>query len=425
MEKSGNEIEWSEVLARLQDELSELNEDFNRNFMIPNIVLSGKTGVGKSTLINAVFGFDEAETGVGRPVSQALTEYRIPEAPVHLFDTKGMELDLEQREVSRKQIVSEIRKRAASTDAADHLHIMWYCISNESRRLESTEIEWIRSFAEYMPVIVVLTQTFDHNEAFFKFLQKELPHLPICRVLAKEKVMLGEVRIPAHGLTQLIDRTLDVIPDATKRAFTAAQKIEVERKIDSAKKLIQERLDSNSPVSYKNLAHAAEAFPIGMDVMGRSAVYLYMARDIMTVMGIPVNRNFLRFTKEAKPLLQSILLPFVASEGGRALGKAALKYGTKQMSKEGASTLAKLAGKTIGKANILISPVVGLVAGSFNRKVTELIASSFIHTCADFLRQEIQYKDYTTSEILEKLSAGMKTRMGADKEKIEEATVKS
>ncbi|KZZ85083.1 MULTISPECIES: GTPase [Bacillaceae] len=425
MVKTGDEIQWAEVLARLQDELAELNEDFNRNFIKPNIVLSGKTGVGKSTLINAVFGFNEAETGVGKPVSQALIEYRIPEAPVHLFDTKGMELDLEQREISRKQIVSEIRKRASSTDAADHLHIMWYCISNESRRLESTEIEWIRSFSEYMPVVIVLTQTFDQNEAFLKFIKEELPHLPICRVLAKEKVLLGEVKIPQHGLTDLIDRTLDIIPEATRRAFTAAQKIEVERKIDSAKKLIQERLDSNSPVSYKNLAHAAEAFPIGMDMMGRSAVYLYMAKDIMTVMGIPVNRNFLKFTKEARPLLQSILLPFVASEGGRAIGKAALKYGTKQLSKEGASTLAKLAGKTVGKANLLLSPIVGLVAGSFNRKVTEAIANSFINTCADFLRQEISYKDYSTTEIMEKLSIGMKVRMNENKEKIEELAVKS
>ncbi|MBS2970761.1 50S ribosome-binding GTPase [Metabacillus sp. KIGAM252] len=425
MDKTGDEIQWAEVLARLQDELAELNEDFNRNFIKPNIVLSGKTGVGKSTLINAVFGFNEAETGVGRPVSQALIEYRIPEAPVHLFDTKGMELDLEQREISRRQIVSEIRKRASSVDAADHLHIMWYCISNESRRLESTEIEWIRSFSEYMPVVIVLTQTFDQNEAFLEFIKEELPHLPICRVLSKEKLLLGEVKIPPHGLTDLIDKTLDIIPEATRRAFTAAQKIEVERKIDSAKKLIQERLDSNSPVSYKNLAHAAEAFPIGMDVMGRSAVYLYMAKDIMTVMGIPVNRNFLKFTKEARPLLQSILLPFVASEGGRAIGKAALKYGTKQLSKESASTLAKLAGKTVGKANLLLSPVIGLVAGSFNRKVTESIANSFINTCADFLRKEISYKDYSTTEIMEKLSIGMKVRMNEEKEKIEKLAVKS
>ncbi|MTH54580.1 hypothetical protein GKZ89_14345 [Bacillus mangrovi] len=424
MVQTNEEIQWSEVLSRLQTQLSALNEEFNRKFIMPNIVLSGKTGVGKSTLINAIFGFDEAETGVGKPVSQALTEYRIPEAPVHLFDTKGMEMDLEQREISRQQIVDEIQERASSENAADHLHIMWYCISNESRRLEDTEIEWIRSFSEYMPVVIVLTQTFDLNESFYHFIKKELPQLPICRVLAKEKVMLGEVRIPPHGLTDVIDKTLEMIPEATKRAFTAAQKIEVERKIESAKKLIQERLDSSSPVSYKNLAHAAEAFPIGMDVMGRSAVYLYMARDIMTVMGIPVNRNFLKFTKEARPLLQSILLPFFAAEGSRALGKAALKYSTKQATKEGASTLAKLAGKSIGKANLLVSPVIGLIAGSFNRKVTEAIASAFINTCAEFLRQEIRYKDYSTTEIMDKLSAGMKVRMRKEKDEIEELAVK-
>ena len=36
---------------------------------IVNIMLSGITGVGKSTLINAIFGEDLAETGVGAPLT--------------------------------------------------------------------------------------------------------------------------------------------------------------------------------------------------------------------------------------------------------------------------------------------------------------------------------------------------------------------
>ncbi len=35
-----------------------------------NIVIAGKTGVGKSTLVNAVFQGNLAETGDGRPVTQ-------------------------------------------------------------------------------------------------------------------------------------------------------------------------------------------------------------------------------------------------------------------------------------------------------------------------------------------------------------------
>jgi predicted GTPase len=35
-----------------------------------NIIVAGRTGTGKSTLVNAVFGDDFAETATGRPVTQ-------------------------------------------------------------------------------------------------------------------------------------------------------------------------------------------------------------------------------------------------------------------------------------------------------------------------------------------------------------------
>ena len=41
----------------------------------PNIAVIGRTGAGKSTLINKVFGSDLAKTGVGLPVSDAFVRY--------------------------------------------------------------------------------------------------------------------------------------------------------------------------------------------------------------------------------------------------------------------------------------------------------------------------------------------------------------
>ncbi len=42
---------------------------------LPNILLAGATGVGKSSLVNLCFGQDFAETGTGKPVTQNMFAY--------------------------------------------------------------------------------------------------------------------------------------------------------------------------------------------------------------------------------------------------------------------------------------------------------------------------------------------------------------
>ena len=65
-----------------------------------NVVIVGKTGVGKSTLVNAIFREDLATTGTGRPVTQRMCRYTKKDVPLAIYDTKGFELGKdEQQEV--------------------------------------------------------------------------------------------------------------------------------------------------------------------------------------------------------------------------------------------------------------------------------------------------------------------------------------
>ena len=50
-----------------------------------NILVCGKTGVGKSTLINAVFAGNLATTGQGRPVATEIREIKKEGIPVSIF----------------------------------------------------------------------------------------------------------------------------------------------------------------------------------------------------------------------------------------------------------------------------------------------------------------------------------------------------
>ncbi len=56
-----------------------------------NLAIFGKTGTGKSTLVNAIFGQDVAATGTGRPVTTGLDYYIHPNGLLGIYDSRGFE----------------------------------------------------------------------------------------------------------------------------------------------------------------------------------------------------------------------------------------------------------------------------------------------------------------------------------------------
>ncbi|EEO4788776.1 hypothetical protein GCV36_001699, partial [Salmonella enterica] len=59
---------------------------------VANIIVIGKTGVGKSSLINSVFRGDFARTGVGRPVTENIKVIKKEGVPLQIIDTQGLEV---------------------------------------------------------------------------------------------------------------------------------------------------------------------------------------------------------------------------------------------------------------------------------------------------------------------------------------------
>ena len=136
-----------------------------------NIIITGKTGVGKSTLINSVFGQDLAKVGVGTPVTKNIQEYTKDGIPISLFDTRGLELGNYQ-EIA-KELKDEIGKRRGA-DPDKHIHICWYCINDTSKRLEDCEFEFVRELSSSVKVIVVLTQSLNkEDKTFYNFIKSE------------------------------------------------------------------------------------------------------------------------------------------------------------------------------------------------------------------------------------------------------------
>ena len=151
----------SETIKKFQSDLE--------NMAKVNILVVGKTGVGKSTLINNIFREELAETGIGRPVTQHLKKISKEGLPINLYDTKGLELEEDVQETIKKEILDEIencnRNSLERNDKSELMHVCWYCINTSVARCEETDIKWINELSEKIPVIVVLTQGFPRKKA--------------------------------------------------------------------------------------------------------------------------------------------------------------------------------------------------------------------------------------------------------------------
>ena len=248
-----------------------------------NIIIAGKTGVGKSTLVNAVFKGNLAETGVGKPVTQTMKEYSKEGEPVHIFDTKGFELG--NALTIRQELKSEIEKSKKLEDTKKQIHLAWFCISNDGKRVEKAEIEFINDLAKDIPVVVVLTKTLDTSLEFYNIVKDECHNATnVIRVLALPyETPIGT--IPAFGLEELIEHTYEIVPDIAKAALAASQKVN--------ERITKKAVDKIIAVAASSAA-AVGATPIPFsDAVLLAPVQIGMMASITKVMKIDADRAFL------------------------------------------------------------------------------------------------------------------------------------
>ena len=102
-----------------------------------NLAIFGKTGVGKSTLINAIFGEEVARTGIGEPVTRGSHLYLDRVGHLGIIDTQGVEIGRNSKEILSD--LNEVIKNSRKLPASEHIHVAWFCVRGMDRRFEDTE----------------------------------------------------------------------------------------------------------------------------------------------------------------------------------------------------------------------------------------------------------------------------------------------
>lgn len=158
-----------------------------------NIIIAGKSGVGKSSFLNYLIGAYKFETGNGEPVTQ---DYFQKESyttsnkiTYNLYDTKGLEPGECQK--SKQIIIDEIEKRDKESSMYQWIHSVYYCIAATSHRaVEPFEINFIKDLKEKCSVVVLLTKAdkvsaeelSQMKQALYREFTDEIQIIPVCSV---------------------------------------------------------------------------------------------------------------------------------------------------------------------------------------------------------------------------------------------------
>ncbi|ORX42615.1 hypothetical protein BCR36DRAFT_415977 [Piromyces finnis] len=202
-----------------------------------NILIAGKTGVGKSTLINSLFEGDYAETGVGKPVTEHLVE--ITKNNISIYDSRG--IVLQNYENVFEEIKSFVEER--KNNNSESIDIAWVCIVEGSSRVEEAEIQLVDIIAELgIPVIIILTKAL-----FDQGLKDEIKELcpkakDIIRVHAKRIELDDGYVVEPTGLNTLTEITYNNLSDIKKNTFISEQYVNEDIKNEKAKSIIEENL---------------------------------------------------------------------------------------------------------------------------------------------------------------------------------------
>eukprot|EP01126_Amoeba_proteus_P033389 TRINITY_DN3279_c0_g1_i7.p1 TRINITY_DN3279_c0_g1~~TRINITY_DN3279_c0_g1_i7.p1 ORF type:complete len:552 (+),score=107.38 TRINITY_DN3279_c0_g1_i7:149-1804(+) len=257
-----------ELVRHLEDAYRAVSNSLSK----PNVLVTGITGSGKSSLINSMFGRKVAETGSGVPITQHFTKYESDDLKTVIYDSKGLE---------HGQYMNFIKSTKAffdehSATSKDAIHVVWYIVNTAHTRFEPFEQELCEELFSDIPVFFLLNKSDISTEQDRNELRRIIEGMNLsncCGILdvigcptmkmksydicpkchsddVTERRKVASMRCEScgytesllmdNGLEKVIKASLEVMPEVVRDNFVAAQNVSLAFKEEMAQKVITE-----------------------------------------------------------------------------------------------------------------------------------------------------------------------------------------
>lgn len=209
-----------------------------------NVLVIGNSGVGKSTLINAVLGKDVAATGWGsKGTTKELKIYGDDSTPFNVIDTVGFEPSFIKEKGAIHAVKKWSKESVKKGGEEKQINMIWFCVEGTTSKLfpkSITNLSRATSMWKGVPVIVVITKSYSTSEretnvkmvqnAFAQQKHFSLNLKEILPVVAQPYIIDDTTFVNSTGIMELINATQEHMEEGFKSTDKAIAKFKLGRK---------------------------------------------------------------------------------------------------------------------------------------------------------------------------------------------------
>lgn len=325
---------------KIKQDFEKQLEDLKKEVKRTNILVLGKTGVGKSSLINTLFGEDIAKVSHTKPETRGFHKYVSPNIPINIIDSEGYEL--ETSDSFCESIDTFIDSNFIKVQ--EQVHVAWYCISISGARVLPYDLDCINHIlSKNIPVAVIFTQADndtpegDTAKALSKIITDKFgSKVPTFQISNVKK--LNDEELDA---TKIIEWSSDNISDENVRAaFVMSQKASLKVKFKSAQKIILAASTAAAAIGASPIpgsdaplliatqtAMTAKIFNIyGLNVGTTSIMKNLLSTTFISLLGKSAVGNLLKFIPGFGTAIGAAINATVASTFTASIGYAMCKF---------------------------------------------------------------------------------------------------